>query len=100
MTRLNLNQLAKDSIMKLGVQTRTSLPHRGTSHTVKQGSLKWCLQGYWGVLKLDVGGIQQCWEVKSESGLMSSFSKNLNLLQSRLTSTWYPLTFLVHLFQK
>jgi len=27
-----------------------------------------------GVLKLDVGGVQQCWEVKSKSVLKSSFS--------------------------
>ena len=48
-----------------------------------------------GVLLLDVGGVQQCWEVKSKSGLKSSFSKtaflNLFLPQhafwSRISST-------------
>ena len=53
-----------------------------------------------GVLRLDAGGIQECWEVKSKSWLKPSFSKNLELLPSRVTLTWYPLTLLANCVEK
>ena len=43
---------------------------------------------------------QQCWEVKSKPGIKSLFSANLDLLPSRLTLNWYPLTSLVNFVEK